>query len=110
MNDPEIKSPMSADLAGQIASLQHQVKILLLVLIVVSGTLTTYLFYQSRIMGKDLAAIEPEAVKILNGYRQNEPRLQKFVQQLAAYGQTHPDFQPILKQYGITVTNSPAKK
>jgi hypothetical protein len=110
MNDPEIKSPAPADTAGQIASLQRQVMILLLVLIVVSGTLTTYLFYQSRIMGKDLAAIEPEAVQILNGYNQNEPRLQKFVQQLVGYGQTHPDFQPVLKKYGITVTNSPAKK
>lgn len=109
MNDPEIKSPVSDDLAGQIASLQRQVMILLLVLIVVSGTLTTYLFYQSRIMGKDLAAIEPQAVQFLNNYNQDEPRLQKFVQSLVAYGKTHPDFQPILKKYGITVTNSPAK-
>lgn len=109
MNDSEINSPGSADLAGQIASLQRQVLILLLVLIVVSGTLTTYLFYQSRIMGKDLAAIEPQAVQILKGYNENEPRLQKFVQSLVAYGKTHPDFQTILKKYGITITNAPAK-
>jgi len=38
--------------------------------------------------------------------------MQAFVGQLAIYGQTHPDFQPILKKYGIVpppVTNAPAK-
>jgi hypothetical protein len=110
MNDPEIKSTEPSDLAGQVASLQRQVTILLLALIVVSGTLASYLYYQSRILGKDLAAIEPQAAQMINGFNQNEPNMEKFIQQLVVYGQTHPDFQPILKKYPIAVKNpQPAK-
>jgi hypothetical protein len=110
MNDSEIKSTEPSDLAGQVASLQRQVMILLLALIVVSGTLASYLYYQSRIMGKDLAAIEPQAAQMINGFNQNEPNMEKFIQQLVVYGQTHPDFQPILKKYPIAVKNpQPAK-
>ncbi|HEY1718134.1 MAG TPA: hypothetical protein VGH42_07545 [Verrucomicrobiae bacterium] len=110
MNDSEIKSTEPSDLAGQVASLQRQVMILLLALIVVSGTLASYLYYQSRIMGKDLAAIEPQAMQMIKAYNQNEPNMEKFVQQLVTYGQTHPEFQAILKKYPISTTNSPAKK
>jgi hypothetical protein len=110
MNDSEIKSIEPSDLAGQVASLQRQVMILLLALIVVSGTLASYLYYQSRILGRDLAAIEPQAAQMINGFNQNEPNMEKFIQQLVVYGQTHPDFQPILKKYPIAVKNpQPAK-
>jgi hypothetical protein len=110
MNDSEIKSTEPSDLAGQVASLQRQVMILLLALIVVSGTLASYLYYQSRILGKDLATIEPQAAQMINGFNQNEPNMEKFIQQLVVYGQTHPDFQPILKKYPIAVKNpQPAK-
>jgi hypothetical protein len=34
--------------------------------------------------------------------------VEKLVTQLAVYGQTHPDFQPILKKYGIPLTNPAA--
>jgi hypothetical protein len=110
MNDPEIKSPVSANLAGQIASLQRQVMILLLALIIISGTLVFYLWYQSHILGKDLAAIEPQATLMIRSYEQNEPNMEKFVQQLEAYGQTHPDFQAILKKYPVSITNSQPRK
>ena len=84
---------------------------LLLALIVVSATLTGYLFYQARIMRQDLAAIEPEAVQILTVTIGKNRAMQEFVQQLAAYGQTHPAFQTqVLKKYGITVANSPRQE
>jgi len=112
MNDSEIKSTEPSDLACQVASLQRQVMILLLALIVVSGTLASYLFYQSRIMGNDLAAVGPQAMQMIKGYKQNEPNMEKFLQQLVTYGQTHPDFQAILKKYPISInsSNSPVKK
>jgi hypothetical protein len=110
MNDTETKSTEPSDLAGQFASLQKQVTMLLLALIVLSGTLTTYLCYESRIMGKDLESITPQAMQMIKGYNQEEPNMEKFVQQLVAYGQTHPDFQEILKKYPFTVTNTPVKK
>jgi hypothetical protein len=112
MNEPEISPAAPDELAGQISSLQRQVTMLLLVLVVVSSTLTAYLFYQSRILGKDLDTIKPQAMQIVQNYNNNVPQIQKLVQQLVAYGQTHPDFQPILKNYGIisATTNAAPKK
>jgi hypothetical protein len=104
MNESEINSPVADDLAVQVVSLRRQITLLLLALTVVSGTLTTYLFYQSRTMGKDIAAFEPQARAVVQNYQQNLPQIQKFVQELVAYGKSHPDFQPILKKYGISLT------
>jgi len=106
MNDkPQTNSPApDDDLSGQVASLRHQINLLLLALIVISGTLTTYLFYQAHTLGRDLAALEPQARMVVQNYNRNLPHIQQFVQELIAYGQKHPDFQAILKQNGIPLT------
>jgi hypothetical protein len=109
MNETENNFPAANDMAYQVASLQRQVKLLLIALVVISGTLTFYLFYEARTMGTDLAAIEPQARQIIKNYNATRPNLEKFIQQLTAYGQTHPEFQPILRKYGISATNAPAK-
>jgi len=112
MNEPEISPAAPDELAGQISSLQRQVTLLLLALVVVSATLTAFLFYQSRILGKDLDGTRPQATQIIQNYNKNVPQMQKLVQELTAYGQTHPDFQPILINYGIiaAATNAAPKK
>lgn len=115
MNEPQANSPVPDDLTGQIASLRHQITLLLLALIVISGTLTTYLFYQAHALGRDLTVLEPQARVVIQNYNRNLPHIQQFVQELVAYGQKHPDFQPILKQNGIpltlsALTNSAPKK
>lgn len=107
MNESEINSPESSDLADQVASLQRQVSLLLFVLIVVSGTLAVFLFYQSRIMGKDIQAIRPQAAPIIQAYNANHVNMEKLIQQLVTYGQTHPDFQPILQKYRIVAAPAP---
>lgn len=104
MNIPENNSPDG--LAAQVASLQRQVCVLLLALIVVSGTVTVYLWYQSRTSGRELQAIKPQATQVIQAFNQDRPGMEKFVGQLVAYGQTHPDFRPILQKYGI----APASK
>jgi hypothetical protein len=110
MNKPEMDSPAPAELTDQIAALHRQVATLLLALIVVSGTLTVYLWYQSHIMGKEVDAVRPQAMKIVQMFNARSPVVEKLVPQLITYGQTHPDFQPILKNYGIPLTNSVAAK
>jgi hypothetical protein len=105
MNEPETNSPAPADLSEQVAALQRQVFTLLLALIVVSGTLVTYLGFESHHIGKDIDAIKPQAQQLIQGYKQNMPALESFVNQLVAYSQTHPDFRPVLLKYGI---NPPA--
>ena len=104
MNEPQTNTPVPDDLASQVASLRRQITHLLLVLIVISGTLATYLFYQAHTFGKDLTALEPQAREVIQNYQKNLPNIQKFVQELVTYGQAHPDFQPILKKYGIPLT------
>ncbi|HXR05034.1 MAG TPA: hypothetical protein VN836_10050 [Verrucomicrobiae bacterium] len=112
MNEPEISSPAPDELAGQISCLQRQVTLLLLALVVVSVTLTVFLFYQSRILGKDLENTRPQAMQIIQNYNKSVPQMQKLVQDLTAYGKAHPDFQPILINFGIipASTNAAPKK
>jgi hypothetical protein len=88
----------------------------LLVLVVVSGTLTVVLYRQAKLTGRDIAIIKPQATQIIAAFKRDLPLMENFVKQLTAYGVTHPDFQPILKKYGIVATQPaatpvvPAKK
>jgi len=69
---------------------------------VISGTLAAYLSYQSRVLGKDITNVKPQAMQIIQGFNQSRSRLENFVNQLIAYGQTHPEFQQqILDKYNI---------
>ncbi len=92
------------ELADQVAALRRQTFTLLLALIIVSGTLTVFLYRQASLTRKDIAAIKPQATQIIQAFAQNGQNIQIFVKQLAAFGATHPDFQPILKKYGIAPT------
>ena len=103
--DPLGRDPQPADVE-RLECIAHVV--VALALIVVSGTVTTYLYYQSRTIGGDLSALEPQARDIIQNYDKNLPTIQKFVQELVIYGQSHPDFQPVLKKYGIPLTIPPA--
>jgi hypothetical protein len=101
MNDPETNHT-HAEISEQICALQRQVFTLLLVLVVVSGTLVSFLYYQSRQLGKSLGNFRQQAGPIAQAYNQNFPVIQSFVKEIAAYGATHPDFQQlVLKKYGI---------
>jgi hypothetical protein len=97
------ESPTNTELSDQIAALRRQTFTLLLALIIVSGTLTVFLYRQASLTRRDIAAIKPQAAQVIQGFNQTRPLIQNFVQQLAAYGQAHPDFQQaVLKKYGIT--------
>jgi hypothetical protein len=101
MNESETNSPAQTELTDQIVALRHQVFTLLLALVVVSGTLTVYLYRQASLARKDIAAIKPQAAQIIKAFSENRVGMENFVKQLSAYGNTHPDFQPILRKYGI---------
>jgi len=102
MNNPEINSP--SDLAGQVAALQRQVFTLLLALIVVSGTIVAYLGYESYPCGKDVANINGQ---IVQPYKQKLPAIENFITQIVAYGQSHPDFRPVLIKNGVVPATPP---
>lgn len=92
---------MSADSNSEISALKRQVFTLLVALVVVSGTLTVYLYRQASITGKDITAIQPQAQQLIGAFNQNQSLMISFVNQLVVYGQAHPDFRPVLLKYGI---------
>ena len=92
---------MNPDLNSEVSALRQQVYVLLIALIVVSGTLTVFLYRQASLSRKDIEAIRPQAEQFVNSFNQNQPLIVKFVNELVAYGQTHPDFVPVLAKYGI---------
>ncbi len=102
-------NPENPDLNSEVAALRNQVYVLLVALIVVSGTLTVYLYRQASMARKDIEAIQPQAEQIINAFNQNQGVMVNFVNQLVAYGQTHPDFCPVLAKYGIA-PGSPAAR
>jgi hypothetical protein len=101
MNESETNLPAQTELTDQIVALRHQVFTLLLALVVISGTLTVVLYRQSRLTGRDIDAIKPQATKIIQAFAQRRASMENFVKQLTDYGSTHPDFQPILLKYGL---------
>ena len=91
----QIESPDSSvsALKDQVSALERQVFSLLLALIVVSGTVTIYLYRQASLLRKDIEALTPQAEQIIKTVNDNRAGMTTFISQLAAYGQTHPDFQ-----------------
>ena len=96
------------ELADQVAALRRQTFTLLLALIIVSATLTGFLYLQARHTRRDIETIKPQATQLIQAFTQNSGNIQNFVKALAAFGATHPDFQPILKKYGIAPMAAPA--
>src|SRR5450755_3305033 len=86
------------DLNNQVAALQRQVFVLLLALVIVSGTLTVYLYRQASVLGKDISQVK----LAINNAKQIQPVIISVANQLAVYGRTHPDILPLLVKYGIT--------
>jgi len=94
---------MNPDSDSEISALKRQMFTLLVALIVVSGTLTVYLYRQATITGRDIDAIRPQATQIIGAFNKDQKLIVQFVNALVAYGQTHPDFQPVLRKYGVGV-------
>lgn len=105
------ESPTNTELSEQIAALRRQTFTLLLALIIVSGTLTVFLYRQASLTRRDIAASKPQATQIIQAFSRTQPLIQTFVKDLVAYGQAHPDFQQlVLKKYGITEQTVAAPK
>ena len=108
MNESETNLSVQTELMDQIVNLRHQVFTLLLALVVVSGTLTVVLYRQARLTGKDIEIIKPQATQIIEAFKRDRQGMENFVKQLTSYGNTHPDFQPILRKYGIVPQSAAA--
>lgn len=81
----------------EIAALKNQMFILLVALIAVSGTFTAVLYRQASMATKDIN----QTLRVSAQLRTNEMVIGNFVSRLAAFGQKHPDFLPVLKKNGV---------
>ena len=88
---------MNGDTNSEISGLRTQVRVLLAALIVVSGTLTVYLYMQSRVLGRELETNQ----RLVNNFNQGQPAVTTLINQLGAYSMTHPEIRPMLAKYGI---------
>ena len=82
---------------AEFAALKNQVFSLLVALIVVSGTLTVFLYHQASAIGKELTADRALDAKMST----NEVMFTSIVDRLVGYGEKHPDFVPVLRKYGV---------
>ncbi|MCX8090894.1 MAG: hypothetical protein N3I86_08175 [Verrucomicrobiae bacterium] len=96
--------PEPADWPEQRALLQRQVFFLLVALLILSGTVTVFLFWQVRHAKRDLAALRPVAAQVIQEFNQRKPDVDAFLARLADYGRTHADFAPIINKYQIRPT------
>lgn len=83
----------------ELVALKNQLFVLLIALIVVSGTLTVVLFRQVSLANKDIA----QGQRMSSQLTTNAIVIDTFVRRLVAYGEKHPDFLPVLKKNGILV-------
>jgi hypothetical protein len=105
MNDP-VTSTTGSNLEQQVAALQRQVFLLLVALNVVTATIVFYFCYESHIASVAYYQGRGHAMDVIQQYQKNALAIQKFDQQLAAFGTTHPGFQPVLRKYGWTPPGS----
>ena len=96
----EETSAETSDLRSEIEALRQQVWVMLVLMVVISGTLSTFLLVQMKNANKDL---QENHQVVAQG-----AGMDQFLSRMVDYGKTHPDFVPILNKYGITVQNAPA--
>jgi len=90
------------ELQMQFDSLRHFVLSVLILVIVVSGVLNIYLYYQFKSTGRELESVRPLVQNLRNGYNRGDgPAIERFVRESMDYGKTHPDFTPYLDKYGL---------
>jgi hypothetical protein len=108
METIENQTPSSPDLSQlreQYESLRGLVVSALVLLIVLSVSFDLFLLRQLKFTRAELAAIRPQASQIIADYQAGSARaMDEFVRKITEYGQTHPDFAPILAKYGIKPT------
>jgi hypothetical protein len=97
VSTPDLDTP---DLAEQVESLRHLIGSILILLVVVSGTLTIFLLREMKNTSGQLDAFRPQATNAIAIYqKQQEPAMVEFAKRMQQYGQTHPDFAPVLVKW-----------
>jgi hypothetical protein len=88
----------------EIAAIKNQLFILLIALIVVSGTLTIFLYRQASVANKDITELQRMSAQTTT----NEMVLRSVVGRLEAFGAKQPSYQAVLKKDGFGPAAAPS--
>ena len=92
----------ATDWKQEYLDLQKRVNLLLFGMVILSFTLMAFLGLQSRRTSKDLEAMRPNALQIVEMNKQDGPRVDALRAKLLEYAKTHPEFATNLARAGIT--------
>src|SRR5215471_5746728 len=107
-NPPDVPADLNV-LQSQFDSLRRQIFIILVLLVVVSGTLNIFLLRQWRYASTDARTLKEQSAPIFAEYQKSSgPRIDEFVKRVTEYGWTHPDFRPIQMKYNLSTSAPPA--
>ncbi len=113
----EQPSTPTADLQARYDALQQLVGSVMILLLMVSGTVLAWFYWQVKNTNRELEAARPQVANIVMQYQRGlGPAQDEFIRKLTDFGRSHPDFVQILNKYNIPLTNAappagaPAKK
>ena len=96
------------NLQSQVGTLQQQLTILTLALLIASGTFCIYMGLLARRARHDLQTLKAATAPTIQAFQKKKPQWDDFVKKVTDYGQTHADFAPIMARYRITATSTSA--
>ena len=99
--------PSASGLEEQLRSLQSLLSVILVSMIVVSGSVLVYLSVQKRGVNRQIA----EAQRAIDDYEKVRGNIYiRFVSSLQDYAKSHPDLNPLLEKYGFLPNQVPAQQ
>ncbi len=97
-----------AELKEQCAHLRAQTHNLRIAQLIVALAVAGFFWVEARRNGQALETMRPQAAQVADVTKKQTPAINDFVNRLAEFGRTHPDFVPVLTKYGIPTTPAPA--
>jgi hypothetical protein len=104
-------SPASSELAElkeQCAQLRGQTHNLRIAQLIVALAVAGFFWVEARRNGQALETMRPQAAQVADVTKKQTPAINDFVNRLAEFGRTHPDFVPVLTKYGIPTATTAA--
>ena len=89
----------SSNRQAEIDSLRQLINTTLILLVLLSGTLTMYLFYQYKVVHQEVEIIRPQYSDALAQFEQMRPKLEDFEKRISAFANAHQDFAQIISKY-----------
>lgn len=111
MSDLNPISPTSSELTelkAQCAQLQAQTHNLRLAQLIVALAVAGFFWVEARRNSQALTTMRPQAAQIAEVTKKQTPAINDFVNRLAEFSRTHPDFVPILTKHNIRTTPAAA--